>query len=91
MLVVDGVAELVEHRVHPVRVRPDVHQHSYIVRVVPPYGEAEAVLVLAISLVEVAPCQDISHLEAHVVVGPAGEHFKVFISEEAIQVGAVSV
>src|SRR3712207_8358394 len=52
VLVVYGVAELVEHRIHPVRVRPDVHQNPYVVRVLPPYGEAEAVLVLAPSLVE---------------------------------------
>jgi uncharacterized protein (DUF427 family) len=72
VLVIDGVAELVEHRVHPVGVRLHVHKNPHVVGVVPPYGEAEAVLVLALSLVEVALCQDVSHLEAQSVVGIAG-------------------
>jgi hypothetical protein len=43
-------------------------------------------LVLAGPLVEVAPGQDVSHLQAKVVVGLARQLRKVFVSEVAVHV-----
>jgi len=57
---IGGRSVLRRYRVRPVGVRPHVDQHPHVVGVLPPYGEAEAVLVLASSLVEVALRQDVA-------------------------------
>jgi hypothetical protein len=54
VLVMNSVAELVEHRVHPVSVRSDIGEHPHVVRVLPTDREAEGMLVLAGPRIEVA-------------------------------------
>ncbi len=84
--VVDGVAELVEHGVHPVGVGPDVGQHPHVVWVLPADREAEGVLVLAGPAVQVAPGNHAPHVQAEAVVGPAGQLRQVAFPEVAVQV-----
>jgi hypothetical protein len=84
--VVDGVAELVEHRVHPVGVRPYVGEHPHVVGVLAPDRETEGVLVLAVSPVEVALRYDAPHVQAQRVVGSAGELRQVPLPEAAVHV-----
>jgi hypothetical protein len=86
--VVDGVAELVEHGVHPVGVGPYVGQHAYVVGVLAPDTGAEGVLALALPFVEVAPGYDTPHLEPQAVEGLSGQLLEVLPLEVAVEVDA---
>ena len=67
LAVVDGVAELVEHRVHPPLAGLDVAQHAHVAGAVD--VDAERVLALALAGVEVAVVEHRADVEPEAVVG----------------------
>ena len=83
LAVVDGVAELVEHRVHPPFARLDVAQHAYVAGTVD--VDAEGVLALAVACVEVAVLEHRAHVEPEPVVGAQGERLEVGVDEEVVE------
>ena len=82
LAVVDGVPELVEHRVHPPFAGLDVAQHAHVAG--PVDVDAERVLALAVAGVEVAAVEDGAHVEAEAVVGAHGERLEVGVGEEVV-------
>ena len=85
------MAELVEHRVHPVGVGPDVGENPHVVRVLASDAGAEGVLALALPLVEIAPGDHTPHVQPQTVEGPAGQVLEVLTLEVAVQVDAGNV
>jgi hypothetical protein len=69
VVVVDGVADLVEEHVQPLLARGQVGQHPDVAA--PVDVQAEGVLVLARARVQVGAVQQVPGLQAHAVVGGA--------------------
>ena len=82
LAVVDGVAELVEHRVHPPLARLDVAEHAHVAGAVD--VDAERVLALAFARVQVAVPEHGAHVEAEAVVGAQRQGFEVGLGEEVV-------
>ena len=80
--VVDGVAELVEHGVHPPLARLHVAEHAHVAVAVD--VDAERVLALAVAGVEVAVGEHRADVEAEAVVGAQGEGLEVGVGEEVV-------
>ena len=80
--VVDGVAELVEHGVHPPLARLDVAEHPNVALAID--VDAERVLALAVACVEVALREDGPDVEAEAVVGAQRERLEIGVGEEVI-------
>ena len=82
LAVVDRVAELVEHRVHPPLARLDVAEHAHVAGAVD--VDAERVLALAVARVQVAVREHGAHVESEAVVGAQGQGFEVGVDEEVV-------
>ncbi len=82
LAVVDRVAELVEHRVHPPLARLDVAEHAHVARAVD--VDAERVLALALARVQVAVVEHRADVETEAVVGADGERLEVGVGEEVV-------
>ena len=81
--VVDRVAELVEHGLHPSLARLDVAQHAHVAFTID--VDAERVLALAVARVQVAVCEHGSEIEAEAVVRAHGERLDVGVLEEVVE------
>ena len=82
LAVVDGVAELVEHGVHPPLAGLDVAQDAHVAGAVD--VDAERVLALAFAGVEVAVAEHRTDVEPETVVRTQGERLEVGIGEEVV-------
>ncbi len=81
--VVDGVAELVEHGVHPPLARLDVAEDAHVAFTID--VDAEGVLVLAVAAVEIAGAEDRPDVEPETVVGPHGQGLEVGGGEQRVE------
>ncbi len=82
LAVVDCVAELVEHRVHPPLARFHVAEHAHVTGAVD--VDAERVLTLAVTRVEVAAVEHRADVETESVVGAHGQRLEVGVGEQVV-------
>ena len=80
------VAELVQHRVHPLLRRHDVREHANVTATVD--VDAERVLALALPREEVAAVDHRARLEADAVVGAPRDLDQIGVLEERVEVDA---
>ena len=83
-LVVGAVPELVQHRVHPPLARLDVAEHPHVA--FPVDVDAERVLALRRTGVQVAAGQHRAHVEPEPVVGAHGERLEIRAAEQPVEV-----
>ena len=83
-LVVHGVAELVEHRLHPPFAGLHVAQDADVALAVD--VDAERVLVLTLAPVQITVGEHRAHVESQPVVGPDGQRLEVGVEEQWVKV-----